>query len=150
VARRAERVPAPVRFFGAWEIETGCYVGEVYLANPDWEVPTLELGYFLTRSKTGMGFFATELAQRMIAFAFGDLQVARLDLQVAADNLPSVAVAERCGFVLEGRQRKRHRRGNGDLVDRLWHGLSQAEWIGTEASGQRPTGTSTTTGPNLV
>lgn len=45
--------------FGLWEKATGCYVGETYLANPDWHVPSIELGYFLVQVATGQGY-ATE------------------------------------------------------------------------------------------
>ena len=51
-----------------------------------------------------------------------------MDLQVRADNAASQRVAERCGFRLEGRQRLRHRKKDGTLVDRLWYGLLCSEW----------------------
>ena len=47
--------------FGAWEKASGVYVGESYLANPDWDVPRIEVGYFLVREATGKGY-ASEAA----------------------------------------------------------------------------------------
>lgn len=116
--------------FGAWEKACGDYVGETYLANPDWHVPSLELGYFLVQASTGKGF-ATEAAQAAIRYAFEHLLVSRVDLQCRADNIASQRVAERCGFHLEGCQRLRHRKKDGTLVDRLWYGLLRAEWQNT-------------------
>ncbi len=113
--------------FGLWEKATGSYIGETYLANADWHVPSIELGYFLVRNATGQGY-ATEAARATLHYAFEHLQVSRVDLQVRADNIASQRVAERCGFRLEGRQRLRHRMKSGLLVDRLWYGLLRSEW----------------------
>lgn len=117
-----EREARRLFIFGAWERESGDYVGEVYLGNADWTVPCIEIGYFLREDRTGQGF-ASEAVQELIAFARGHLQVSRVELRVAADNGPSIAVAERCGFALEGRQRQRQRKKDGALVDRLLYGL---------------------------
>ena len=34
--------------FGAWDKETGVYVGESYLAYPDWGLPRIEVGCFFS------------------------------------------------------------------------------------------------------
>src|SRR5512140_1788367 len=112
--------------FSLWEKATGRYVGETYLANPDWHVPSLELGYFLVKTATGQGY-ATEAARAALRCAFDFLNVSRVDLQCRADNTASQRVAERLGFRQEGRQRLRHRKKDGSLVDRLWYGLLREE-----------------------
>lgn len=109
--------------FGAWERATGTYAGEAYLANPDWHVPCIEVGYFVVKDKTGQGY-AGEAARALVDYAFTHLGVIRVELQCRADNLASQRVAERLGFTLEGRQRARHRKKSGELVDRLWYGLT--------------------------
>lgn len=113
--------------FGVWSKESGAYIGETYLANADWQVPCIELGYFLSQDKLGKGF-ATEAARGVIRFAFEHLKVARIELHCAADNQGSMKVAERCGFQLEGRLRHRHHKKDGTSVDRLWYGLLLSEW----------------------
>ena len=113
--------------FGVWEKASGLYAGETYLGNPDWHVPSLELGYFLVQASTGKGY-ATEAARATLRYAFEHLRAGRVDLQCRADNEASQRVAERCGFRLEGRQRLRDRKKGGALVDRLWYGLLRAEW----------------------
>ena len=123
----AEWQPRNLFIFGVWEKGSNSYVGEVYLANPNWQVPCIELGYFLIKDKTGHGY-ATEAAQAAIKFAFEQLNVVRVELQCAADNAASQRVAERCGFTLEGRQRQRQRKKDGSLADRLWYGLLLSEW----------------------
>ncbi len=113
--------------FGAWDMATGVYVGESYLANPDWDVPRIEVGYFLVRESTGKGY-ATEAANAAIRYAFEQLRVLRVDLRCAADNTASIRVAKRCGFTLEGSFRQHHRKKDGTLVDMLWYGLLLSEW----------------------
>ena len=113
--------------FGAWERASGAYVGECYLANPHWEVPRIEVGYFVVRSSTGQGY-ATEAARAMLRYAFMELGVERVELQCRIDNTASQRVAERCGFTLEGRSRRQHRMKSGALVDVLWYGLLREEW----------------------
>jgi RimJ/RimL family protein N-acetyltransferase len=113
--------------FGVWEKEKGVYVGECYLANPDWEVPRIEVGYFLVKDFLGKGY-ATEFASATIQYAFEQLKVLRIDLQCAADNTGSMQVAKRCGFTQEGCFRQQHRKKDGTLVDLLWYGLLLTEW----------------------
>lgn len=113
--------------FGAWDKGTGVYVGESYLAYPDWDVPRIEVGYFLVREFTGKGY-ATEAAKAVIRYAFEQLGVLRIDLRCAADNTASIRVAERCGFTQEGCFRQYHRKKDGTLVDMLWYGLLLSEW----------------------
>ena len=66
----------------------------------------------------------------LLRCAFDCLNVSRVDLQCRADNTASQRVAERLGFRQEGRQRLRHRKKDGKLVDRLWYGLLREEWEG--------------------
>ena len=113
--------------FGVWDRASGGHVGETYLANPDWEVPRVEVGYFIVRECTGKGY-ATEAARATVRYAFEQMGVLRVDLRCAADNAASRHVAERCGFVQEGHFRQHHRKKDGTLVDLLWYGLLLSEW----------------------
>lgn len=117
--------------FGTWNKATGAYVGECYLANPDWDVPRIELGYFLVKEFTGKGY-ATESANALIRYAFERLGVLRIDLRCNADNTASIRVAERCGFTHEGHFREHHRKKDGALIDTLWYGLLLSEWQNME------------------
>lgn len=113
--------------FGVWEKESGAYVGEAYLANADWHVPRIELGYFLVQTCTGKGY-ATEAARALAEYAFVHMHVQRIELQCTADNVASMRVAERCGFTFEGQMRLRHRKKSGELVDVSWYSLLRSEW----------------------
>ena len=113
--------------FGVWKKETGAYIGESYLANPDWDVPRVEVGYFLVKESIGQGY-ATESAKAIIQYAFEQMKVLRINLQCAADNTASIQVAKRCGFTQEGCFRQHHRKKDGTLVDMFWYGLLLSEW----------------------
>jgi RimJ/RimL family protein N-acetyltransferase len=60
-----------------------------------------EVGYWLRREARGLG--AATTAVRLVAsWAFGELGIARLNLETAPENLASQRVAERAGFTREG------------------------------------------------
>lgn len=119
--------------YGIWEKKTGTYIGETYLANPDWTVPRIEVGYFIVKPFTGNGF-ATEAARAATKLAFEHFQVSRVELQVVADNIASIRVAEKVGFVREGQFRQNHRKKDGTLVDTLWYGMLVADWKKTSGN----------------
>jgi len=58
---------------------------------------TYELGYWLAEPRWGQGF-ATEAAGRAVAFAFDDLEAARVCAGHYVDNPASGRVLEKCGF----------------------------------------------------
>ena len=113
---------------GFWDKSSAEYLGEVYLANADWEVPCIEIGYFLVQHQIGKGY-ATEAARTAVRIAFEHLHVRRVELQCSADNEKSARVAQRCGFTLEGRLRQRNHKKDGTLIDRLWFGLLRSEYL---------------------
>lgn len=113
--------------WGLWERSSGAYVGEVYLANADWSVPCIEVGYFTVGEQGGKGY-AAEAARAACGLAFDQLGVRRVELQCAGDNEKSARVAERCGFRLEARLRERWHKKDGIVADKLWFGLLRGEW----------------------
>jgi RimJ/RimL family protein N-acetyltransferase len=125
--QNAEWEARSVFIFGMWENATGNYVGESYLANADWRVPCIETGYFVLKEYTRRGF-ASEALWGITRYAFEQMGVTRVELQCSTDNDASRGVAEKCGFVYEGRLRQRNRKKDGSLVDRLWFGLLRSEW----------------------
>ena len=73
--------------FATLEKDSGSYVGETYLANPDWHAPRIEVGYFIVRSSTGKGY-ASEAARALLRYAFEGLKVARVELQCEVPDRP--------------------------------------------------------------
>lgn len=107
---------------GCWERTTKNFVGEIYLEPINWNVPLVEIGYYVHQDFLGKGF-ATEAVNRTVKFTFEYLQVNKIMLRCDADNIASYKTAECCGFVREGVLRKHSRNKEGLLVDQLCYGM---------------------------
>lgn len=73
------------------------------------------VGYWLVREARGRGV-ATQSLRLLATWAFDHLAAVRLELTCAPENVASQRVAERCGFVHEGRLRS-HIRFRGGRRD---------------------------------
>jgi RimJ/RimL family protein N-acetyltransferase len=80
---------------------TDTLVGSSGLQGIDWEVPKFEIGYWCRTRFTGRGY-VTEAVRGITAFAFDALGARRVDIRCDSLNHPSVRVAQRAGFRLEG------------------------------------------------
>jgi len=107
--------------------------GCISLHGVDWNDRKASLGYWLAKSFQGHGII-TRTCQAVIAYAFTDLLLDRLEIQCAIDNERSQQVARRLGFQQEGILRQSWRR-QGQLVDQVMYGLLRSEWgqIGTRS-----------------
>ncbi|NJM40202.1 MAG: GNAT family N-acetyltransferase [Anaerolineae bacterium] len=77
------------------------FVGGAGLHDCNWDVPSFEIGYWCRTKYVGQGFI-TESTNAITQFAFDGLKARRVQIRVDVRNLRSCAVAERCGFELEG------------------------------------------------
>lgn len=64
------------------------------------------LGYWVRESRQGQGI-ATRAARALAEFGFRELKLARIEIVVAQDNLPSQRVAQKIGATFEGVARNR-------------------------------------------
>ena len=78
----------------------GELVGVVSLNWVDWDNRSFGLGYWVSESSSGKGI-ATKSCRRVIEHCFVDLKLHRLVIEVALENHPSRAVAERLGLRLK-------------------------------------------------
>ena len=67
----------------------------------DWSVPRFEIGYWRRSGEQGRGV-VSEAVRALARFAFDQLGARRVEIRMSSDNARSRAVAERCGFTLEG------------------------------------------------
>ena len=67
----------------------------------DWDVPVFEIGYWCRTAYVGHGY-VSESTQAVAAFGFDVLKARRILIRADTRNTRSRAVAERCGFILEG------------------------------------------------
>lgn len=81
--------------------DTGRLVGSVGLHRTDWAEPRTEVGYWIRTAEVGNGY-ASEGVRALVDWALVTLRAIRVELITLEDNIGSRAVAERCGFTLEG------------------------------------------------
>ena len=90
-----------------------------------------EIGYALGRAHWGQGL-AHEAVGALIQFAFGTLDLHRLEADVDPRNERSLRMLERLGFEREGYLRERYRVG-GETQDAVLLGLLRPNWDATRA-----------------
>jgi len=105
---------------------TDTLVGSSGLQRIDWEVPKFEIGYWCRTSFTGRGYI-TEAVLGITEFACGTLGARRVEIRCDPRNLPSVRVAERAGFELEGRLHNSEVGTDGRARDTLIFALTPAD-----------------------
>ncbi len=90
----------------SWAIEDsgGSAAGQIGLWLRDLEQGRANIGYWLRPSVRGRGL-ATRALTTVVAWAWQTHDLHRLELHVEPDNVGSIRVAERVGFVPEGRLR---------------------------------------------
>lgn len=91
----------------------------------NWDVPKLEIGYWVRTSMTGRGY-CTEAVRALVTFAQRDLGANRLEICCDPRNLVSRRIAERCGFALEGILRRNMRDPYGGLRDSCMYAMTFA------------------------
>lgn len=102
--------------------ESGMLVGSSGLHRIDWEVPRFEIGYWCRTRFVGQGY-VTEAVRGITDFAFEELGARRVEIRCDTLNEPSVRVAEKAGYKLEGTLRNEQTSTNGDLRDTLVYSL---------------------------
>lgn len=81
------------------------------------------LGYWVGERHARRGYTRAAV-QAMIGFAFGELELHRIEASCMPENLPSIGVLQQAGFALEGRARE-YLRIDGVWRDHLLFGLVQ-------------------------
>jgi ribosomal-protein-alanine N-acetyltransferase len=119
--------------------KTDQHIGNVKLGPIDWVHRRAHFGILIGEKKfwgKGVGAEATRL---IVEYAFGRLNLNRVDLGVYAEHQAAVRCYEGVGFKIEGRMRHDlfH---HGEYKDRLWMGLLRSEYKPAEArkTGTRP------------
>ena len=103
---------------GIFDAVSGRYLGGAGLHDPHWELRAFEIGYWLRVTAVGHGY-ATESTRLLANFALCELGARRVALRCDARNDASRRVAERAGFVLEGRLRNACVAADGAVSDDL-------------------------------
>ena len=102
--------------YGIWEQRSKTLLGQLQVKNVCWEIPAAEFSYFTTIDYRRQGF-AGEAVQGVLDVAFSRLGFRRIALRIVVGNRPSIRLAEKLGFQVEGVHRIEFRCGNGKLHD---------------------------------
>jgi RimJ/RimL family protein N-acetyltransferase len=97
-------------------------VGSTGLHRMDWSVPRFEIGYWIRRTHEGQGY-VSEAVRALTRFAFRTLEAQRVEIHCSHRNTRSQRVAERCGFLFDGRLRNHGREPSGELRDMMIYAL---------------------------
>jgi len=101
----------------ATDVATDARLGSVGLVLVPGAPGVGEVGYYTAPEGRNQGV-ASASVDLVAAWAFGVLGLVRLELHIDPRNTPSLAVARRCGFELEGilRSRAEHRGARRDVA----------------------------------
>lgn len=111
-----------------WHVFSGTALcGSIRLKDIDTADRNARIGYYLGQQFQGRGI-ASAAVCAVLAHAFGALQLHRIELQCAAGNHASMALAERLGFAHEGVLRQAECL-NGVFVDLHVYGLLRADFV---------------------
>jgi RimJ/RimL family protein N-acetyltransferase len=105
--RRAHGVSLELAIAGATDERLEGVIG---LVRDRWDIERAEVGYWVAPRARGAGVASRALAL-LSRWALEEVGFARIDLQASVANPWSLRVAERCGYVREGRLRQAWYRG---------------------------------------
>lgn len=109
--------------------ETDEFIGSTGLHRIDWDVPKVEIGYWLHTRYTKKGYMV-EAVKELTRFALNDLSCKRVEIRCDERNAASRKVPERLGFKLEGILRYDHLDENGiDARDTCVYSLIPGDMI---------------------
>ena len=106
----------------------GVFVGWCSLSRWDPDHRSAALTYCFDKAAWGHGY-ATEAAQTLLGWAFGTLDLNRVQAETDTRNGASARVLEKLGFLREGTLRE-DCVVNGDVSDSWVYGLLRREWRG--------------------
>jgi ribosomal-protein-serine acetyltransferase len=81
--------------------KTNQFIGGTGYHHYDWDIPSIETGYWIRNSYAGKGFM-TEALNAITQYAFKQLGMKRLTITCDIDNVRSKKIPECLGFILEG------------------------------------------------
>ena len=122
--------------FGVERRSDGLLLGTCTLFHFNWPCRRAEMGYALGRDAWGHGYM-NEALHLLVNYAFGELELHRLEADIDPRNAASARTLERLGFRLEGLLRERWIVA-GEISDTGFYGLLRREW--TEVTPLRPAG----------
>lgn len=103
------------------------YLGTISLKNIDFQIQAAEYAIALRKIAQGQGI-AAEATQQLLMFAFTELKLNRIYLNVLPENHSAIAMYEKCGFIYEGELRE-HFYIRGEVKSQKCYGILKSDYI---------------------
>lgn len=100
----------------------------------NWNVPSLEIGWYLRKSARGQGI-ASEAVELCCRLAFDHIKVNRVWGSCDVANSRSAKLFERVGFTREAHLRSESRDHHGNLRDTFVYGMLARDWASRAGDG---------------
>ncbi|WP_203333956.1 GNAT family N-acetyltransferase [Planococcus beigongshangi] len=81
--------------------ETGEFIGTTGFHDIEWEIPKMEIGYWISTVHSGKGYMM-EAVSALTDLALTGFGCRRVEIRCDAENVKSRAVPEKLGYTLEG------------------------------------------------
>ncbi len=111
---------------GIFEIATGRFLGGAGLMVRNWDIPYLEIGYWLRTSAEGKGYMS-EAVRLLTNFALDELGAKRVEIRCDELNIRSASVARRLGYVQEALLHNNFLTPDGRVRNTLIFAITTAE-----------------------
>jgi RimJ/RimL family protein N-acetyltransferase len=105
----------------------GTVIGDIGLQGIEWKNRSCHLGYGLSRLEYRCKGYTTDAVKTILKYGFYHLGFERISSSTQENNIGSQRVLEKCGFTLEGKERKA-KYFAGKRHDRLIYGLLIEEY----------------------
>lgn len=122
------------RAFFAIETKDGAHIGNTNLFDVKPEDRKAKLGIMIGEKNCWSKGYGSDALTTLLRFAFGEMNLNRVELDVFAFNERAIASYRKCGFVEEGRRRQALYKG-GRYHDVLVMGALRDEWAGDQEPG---------------
>lgn len=116
---------------------TGEYIGQVNLDSIDWKNRVGKIGIVIGRGEHRGRGYGTDAMRLIARFAFREMNLNRLELEVYDFNERAIRCYASCGFREEGRLRERQFK-DGKYVDVVAMGLLRSDWEALQSGSERP------------
>lgn len=97
------------------------FISFIDLKNIDWSIPKTEIGCYTDEHYAAKGI-TTKALQLFVDYAFKEFKFRKIFLRTHHSNNPAIAIAQKCGFELEGTIRMDYKTTSGEIVDLLYYG----------------------------
>jgi RimJ/RimL family protein N-acetyltransferase len=126
--KNLEKKPFDDYLFSIHTLESDQVIGFIWLGAIEWNHGNGWVGVGLgERAYWGKGY-GTEAMRVILRYAFTELNLHRVSLDVFSYNPRAIRSYEKVGFLFEGRLRKLLAR-DGERADDVWMGILREEWV---------------------